>query len=163
MFTPVCKYTLQLSLASLFGACDCSPLSLDGRASDCATGPSELYRSYYTGNSLSALHSSQQFHDDTVSTSVHPLVSTQHISDNMPSCSALGPQVLHGHIGSSVLAGPTRNVTGEAMPTSLADALTELSFLEFVQRCNLLIAPSQPTQLPVPFTHGRRCADRLTM
>ena len=34
------------------------------------------------------------------------------------------------------------------MPTSLAEALTQLSFLEFVQRCNLLIAPSQPTQLP---------------
>ena len=116
------------------------------------TGTSELNRSYYTGNSLSALHSSQQFHDDTVSASVHPLVSTQQINDTTPSCSALGPQLLHGHIGSPVLAGPTRNVTGEAMPTSLADALTQLSFLEFVQRCNLLIAPSQPTQLPVPIS-----------
>ena len=38
------------------------------------------------------------------------------------------------------------------MPTSLAEALTQLSFLEFVQRCNLLIAPSQPTQLPVPIS-----------
>ena len=44
--------------------------------------------------------------------------------------------------------GPPRNVTGEAMPTSFVEALTQLSFLEFVQRCNLLIAPSQPTQLP---------------
>ena len=117
-----------------------------------STGPSELNRSYYTGNSLSALHSSQQFHDDTVSTSVHPLVSTQEINDTTLSCPALGPQLLHGHIGSLVLAGPTRNVTGEAMPTSLADALTQLSFLEFVQRCNLLIVPSQPTQLPVPIS-----------
>ena len=50
------------------------------------------------------------------------------------------------------LRAPTRNVTGEAMPTSLAEALTQLSFLEFVQRCNLLIAPSQPTQLPVPIS-----------
>ena len=62
-----------------------------------------------------------------------------------------------------VLAGPTRNVTDEAMPTSFGEALTQLSFLEFVQRCNLLIAPSQPTQLPVRFTHRRCCADRLTM
>ena len=38
------------------------------------------------------------------------------------------------------------------MPTSLAEALTQLSFLEFVQRCNLLIAPSQPTQLPAPIS-----------
>ena len=38
------------------------------------------------------------------------------------------------------------------MPTSLAEALTQLSFLELVQRCNLLIAPSQPTQLPAPIS-----------
>ena len=35
------------------------------------------------------------------------------------------------------------------MPTSLAEAVTQLSFLEFLQRCNLLIAPLQPSQLPV--------------
>ena len=115
-----------------------------------STGPSELNRSYYTGNSFSALQSSQQFHDDRVSTSAHPLVSSQKINDTTPPCSALGPQLLHGHIGSPVLAGPTRKVTGEAMPTSLAEALTLLSFLKFVQRCNLLIALFQPTQLLVP-------------
>ena len=115
-----------------------------------STGPSELNRSYYTGNSLTAVHSSQQVHDGTVFTSVHPRASTQRINDTTPSCSSLGSQLLHGHIGSPALAGPTRNVTGEAMPTSLAEALTQLSFLEFVQRCNLFIAPSQPTQLPVP-------------
>ena len=59
---------------------------------------------------------------------------------------------LHGHTGSPVLAGPTRNVTGEAMPTSLAEALTQLSFLEFEQRCNLLLAPFQPTQPLVPIS-----------
>ena len=59
---------------------------------------------------------------------------------------------LHGHTGSPVLTGPTRNVTGEAMPTSLAEALTQLSFLEFVQCCNLLIAPFQPTQPLVPIS-----------
>ena len=117
-----------------------------------STGPSELNRSYYAGNSLSVLHSSQQVHDDTVFTSVHPRASIQRINDATPLCSALGSQLLHGHIGSPVLAGPTRNVTGEAMPTSLAEALTQLSFLEFVQRCNLLIAPSQPTQLPAPIS-----------
>ena len=115
-----------------------------------STGPSELNHSYYAGNSLSALHSSQQVHDGTVFTSVHPRALTQRLIDNMPSCSALGSQLLHGHTGSPVLAGPSRNVTGEAMPTSFVEALTQLSFLEFVQRCNLLIAPSQPTQLPTP-------------
>ena len=114
-----------------------------------STGTSEFNHSYYTGNALSALHSSQQVHDGTAFTSVHPRASTQRINDTTPSCSALGSQLLHGHVGSPVLAGPTRNVTGDVMPTSFVEALTQLSFLEFVQRCNLLIAPSQPTQLPV--------------
>ena len=59
---------------------------------------------------------------------------------------------MHGHISSPVPAGPICNVTGEAMPTPLAEALTQLSFLEFLQRCNLSIAPPQPTQLPVPIS-----------
>ena len=37
-------------------------------------------------------------------------------------------------------------------PTSLAEAVTQLSFLEFLQRCNLLIALPQPPQLPVPIS-----------
>ena len=36
------------------------------------------------------------------------------------------------------------------MPTSFDVALTQLSFLEFVQRCNVLATPSQSTQLPAP-------------
>ena len=35
------------------------------------------------------------------------------------------------------------------MPTSLGEAVTQLSFLEFLQRCNLFVAPPQPPQLPV--------------
>ena len=35
---------------------------------------------------------------------------------------------------------------------SLAEALTQLSFLEFLQRCNLVIAPLQPTQPLVPIS-----------
>ena len=50
------------------------------------------------------------------------------------------------------LRAPLANATGEAMPTSLAEALTQLSFLEFVQRCNLFIAPFQPTQPLVPIS-----------
>ena len=37
-----------------------------------SSGTTEWNHSYYNGNSLSALHSSQQIHDDTVSTSVLP-------------------------------------------------------------------------------------------
>ena len=117
-----------------------------------STGPPELNHSCYTGTALSALHSSQQVHDDSISTSVHPLVSTQETNGTTSSGCAFGPQLPHGPISSPVLAGPTRNVTGEAMPTSLAEAVTQLSFLEFLQRCNLLIAPLQPPQLPVPIS-----------
>ena len=128
-----------------------------------STSPPELNRSYYTGNSLSALHSSQQVHDGTVFTSVHPRASTQRINDTTPSCSALASQLLHGHIGSPVLAGPTRNVTGDAMQPSFVEALTQLSFLEFVQRCNLLSCPfSADSVTSLRFTHGRRCADHST-
>ena len=62
------------------------------------------------------------------------------------------PQLPHGLISSHVPAGPTRNVTGEVTPASLAEAVTQLSFLDFLQRCNLLIAPPQPPQLPVPIS-----------
>ena len=53
-----------------------------------STGTTELNHSYHTANSLSALHSFQQFHDDTVSTSVHPLVSTQETNGTSSSGSA---------------------------------------------------------------------------
>ena len=115
-----------------------------------STGTTELNHSHYTGNSLSALHSAQQLHNDTVSTSAHPLASTQETNGTTCSGSASDPQLPHDPISSPVLAGPTRNVTGEVMPTSLAEGVTQLSFLEFLQRCNLLIAPPQPPQLSVP-------------
>ena len=66
--------------------------------------------------------------------------------------SVSSPQLPHSAISSQVPAGPTRNVTGEAMPTSLAEAVSQLLFLEFLQRCNLLIVPPQPPQLPVPIS-----------
>ena len=117
-----------------------------------STGTTEWNHSYYTGNSLSALHSLQQLYDDTVSTSVQPLVSTHATNGTASSGSMSDPQSPHGLTSSQVPAGPTRNATGEAMPTSLAEAVTQLSFLEFLQRCNLLIAPPQQPQLPVPIS-----------
>ena len=126
-----------------------------------STGTTELNHSYYTGNSLSVLHSSQQFHDDTVSTSVHPLVSTQETKGTTSSGSAFGPQLPHGPISSQVPACPTRNVTGDVMP--LAEAIMQLSFLEFLQRCGIPIAPPQLSQLPVPISLLDCCADDSTV
>ena len=112
-------------------------------------GHSVMNRSYYTGNSLSVSHSSQHVYVDSVPTSVHSPPTSQRLIDNTPSCSAIGPQLLHRNTGSPALAGPTRNVTGEAMPTSFDVALTQLSFMELVQRCDVLATPSQSTQLSV--------------
>ena len=117
-----------------------------------STGTTEWNHSYYTGNSLSALHSLQQLHDDTVSTFVQPLASTQETNGTASSGSVSSPQLPHSLLSSHVPSGSTRNVTGEVMPTSLTEAVTQLSFLEFLQRCNLLIAPPQPPQLPVPIS-----------
>ena len=128
-----------------------------------STGTTEWNRSYYTGNSLSAPHSLQQLHDDTVSTSVHPLGSTQETNGTASSGSVSSPQLPHSFISSQVPAGPTRNVTGEVMPTSLAEAVTQLSFLEFLQRCNLLNCSFSAAPATSPhFTPGRCCADDST-
>ena len=63
-----------------------------------STGTTEWNHSYYAGSSLSALHSSQQLHDDTVSTSAQPLVSTQETNGTTSSGSVSGPQLPHGLI-----------------------------------------------------------------
>ena len=115
-----------------------------------STGTTEWNHSYYTGYSLSALHCVQQLQNGMISTSVQPLAYTQETTGTASSGSVSSPQSPHSAISSQVPAGPTRNVTGEVMP--LAKAVTQLSFLEFLQRCGLLIAPPQPSQLPVPIS-----------
>ena len=60
------------------------------------------------------------------------------------------PLLPRSAFSSQVPACPTRNVTGHVMP--LAEAITQLSFLEFLQRCGIPIAPPQPPQLPVPIS-----------
>ena len=96
------------------------------------------------------------------STSVQPLASTLETNGTASSGSVSSPQLPHSAIISQVPAGPTRNVTGEVMSTSLAEAVTQLSFFDFLQRCNLLIAaPPPPPQPPVP-TSGCRYADSST-
>ena len=113
-------------------------------------GTTECNHSYYTVNSFSAPHIVKQLQNGTIATPVQPLASIQEVngaassgfvSSSLLSCSA---------ISSQVTAGPTRNVTGDIMP--LAEAITQLSFFEFLQRCGVSIAPPQPSQLPVPIS-----------
>ena len=58
--------------------------------------------------------------------------------------------------------GPTRNVTGDVMSTSLAEAATQLSFLEFFERCILPGAlPPRPQPSPTLLL-GCRYGDSFT-
>ena len=51
-------------------------------------------------------------------------------------------------LGHKFLCVPIRNDTGDVMP--LAQAITQLPFLEFLQHCGVPLTPPQPSQLPVP-------------
>ena len=110
----------------------------------------EWNHSYYTGNSFSAPHSVQQLQNGMISTSEQPLAYTQEAYGTASSGFVSSPLLLRSAISSQVPAGPTRSVTGEVMP--LAEAVTQLSFLEFLQRCGIPIAPLQPSQLPAPIS-----------
>ena len=110
-------------------------------------GTTECNHSYYTGNSFSVTHSAQQLQNDTPATPVQPPASIQEvdapassgvISSSLLSCSAFSSQVT---------VVPTRFGTGNDMP--LAEAITQLSFLEFLQRCGVSIVPAQPSRPPV--------------
>ena len=91
---------------------------------------------------LSAPHCLQQLQlGASSSSSAKPLASTQESNGPALSGSVSSPQLPQSAVSSQVPAGPTRNVTGNVMPATLAEAATQLSFAEFLERCNLLIAP----------------------
>ena len=113
-------------------------------------GTTECNHSYYTGNSFSAPHFVQQLQNGTIATPVQPLASIQEVNGAASSGFVSSSLLPRSAISSQVPAGPTRNVTGDVMP--LAEAITQLSFLEFLQRCGVSIAPPQPSQLPVPIS-----------
>ena len=84
MSLSVCIHNLQFCLASLslvLAIVNLCPQMEGHQNVSPSTGPPELNRSYYTGNLLSALHSSQQVHEDSVPTSVHSRASTQRLID----------------------------------------------------------------------------------
>ena len=110
-------------------------------------GTTECNHSYFSGNSFSVPHSAQQLQHGTPATPAQSPASIQEvnvpassgvISISLLSCSAFSSQVT---------VDPTRYGTGDDMP--LAEAITQLSFLEFLQRCGVPIAPHQPSQPPV--------------
>ena len=110
-------------------------------------GITEGNQSYYTGNSFSVPHSVlQSLHGTPVNSEQLPAfiqevnapTSSGVTSSSLLSCSA---------VSSQATVAPTRNGTGGVIP--LAEAITQISFLEFLQRFGVSIAPPQPPQSPV--------------
>ena len=83
----------------------------------------------------------------TITNSVQSLSCAQEANGVASSGFVSSPPLPCSTISSKVSMCPTRNVTGDVMP--LAEAITQLSLLEFLQHCGVSIAPPQPSQLPV--------------
>ena len=114
-------------------------------------GTTECNHSYYTGNSFSASHTLFNSYKMMITVNSVQLHSyTQEANGAASSGFVSSPLLPCSTISSQVPVCPTRNVTGDVMP--LAEAITQLSFLEFLQRCGVPIAPAQPSQLPVPIS-----------
>ena len=113
-------------------------------------GTTECNHSYYTRNSFSASHPFLQLQNHGTSNSVQPLTHTQQADGTASSGSVSSPPLPCSTISSQVPVCPIRNDTGDVMP--LAQAIMQLSFLEFLQHCGVPLAPSQPSQLPVPIS-----------
>ena len=92
-------------------------------------GTTECNHSYYAGNSFSASRSVQQLQNGTIATPVQSLSYTQEANGVASSGLVSSPSLPCSTICSQVPVCPTRHVTGDVM--SLADAITQLSFLEF--------------------------------
>ena len=110
-------------------------------------GINDCNQSHHTGNSFSVPHSAQQLQHGTPATPAQPPASIQEV--NAPASSGVISSSLlsRSAFSSQVTVAPTRNGTEGVM--LLAEAITQLSFLEFLQRCGVSIAPPQPSQPPV--------------
>ena len=91
--------------------------------------------------------------------SVQPLASTQESNGTASSGSVSSPQLPHSATSPQVPAGPTRNVTGNVMSATLAEAATQLSFAEFLERALPRRPQPSPTLLPdaATQTSTQRC------
>ena len=111
------------------------------------SGITECNQSYYAGNSLSVPHFAQQSQHGSSATPAQLPASIQEV--NAPASSGVISSSLFSRsaISSQVTEAPTRNGTGGVMP--LAEAISQLSILEFLQRFGASIALPQPPQPPV--------------
>ena len=113
-------------------------------------GTTEWTHSYYTGNSLSALHSLQQLQAGASPPSPAQMSASTRVSHGAaPSSSVSCPQVTLSATHPQVQMDPTRTITGDLLSATLAEAATQLSFAAFLERC-IFVSASPPPQLPVP-------------
>ena len=154
LFTCLCLYTPPLLAASAFLCL--SSLSLralmdEPQCMRLPLGTTEWNYSYYTGNSLSALHSLQQLLAGATSPSlVQMSASTRESHGATPSSSVSCPQVTHSAISPQVQMGPTRTITSDLLSATLVEAATQLSFAAFLERCISVNASPLPLPIPTP-------------
>ena len=108
------------------------------------------HQNMHTGIPHSAPHSLQQLQSGASSPpSVQISASTRESHDAAPSNSVSCPQVTLSASHPQIRMDPTRTVTSDLLLATLAEAATQLSFAEFLERCTSLSAPSPPP-LPIP-------------
>ena len=110
-------------------------------------GITEGNQSYYTGNSFSVPHSAQQSLHGTPANPEQSPASIQEVIAPASSGVTSSSLLSRSAVSSQVTVAPTRNGTGGVIP--LAEAITQISFLEFLQHFGVSIAPPQPPQPPV--------------
>ena len=99
-------------------------------------GTTDLSHSYYTGNSLPALHSLQQLQAGASPPSPVPMSASTRVSHGAaPSSSVSCPQVTLSAAHPQVQTGPNRTITSDLLSATLAEAATQLSFAAFLERC----------------------------
>ena len=99
-------------------------------------GTTEWNHSFYTANSLSALHSLQQLQAGASSPSpVQMSASTRESHDAAPSSSVSCLQATLSAAYPQVRMDPTRTITSDFLSAMLAEAATQLSFAAFLERC----------------------------
>ena len=142
-------YTLQLGFVSLFGSCLCPSLSFEWMVCRCLLAPLSLqpFMLYRQLSVCSATLCSTVTTWHARHSCAGHLLQYRRVAGAASSGSVSSPLLPCSAFSSQVTVDPTRNVTGDDMP--LAEAITQLSFLEFLQRSGVSIAPPQPSQPPV--------------
>ena len=103
-------------------------------------GTTEWNHSYYTGNSLSALHSLQQSQAGASPPSPVQMSASTRVSHGAaPSSSVSCPQVTLSATHPQVQTGPTSTITSDLLSATLAEAATQLSFAHSWSVASLLM------------------------